>query len=166
MIKNEVISAKQFREKYGRGQLALPSSLSRLAISQHKHFTMKKKKPEQNLQKQLCNFIRKKYPNIYFLSDASGLPIKSWGLRMLLKKTRSTHAALDIVILYPRAPFHALAIELKRESPYLRDGSLKSDQHLQDQQKTIDLLRSINIFARFIWNFEDGKELIEAYLLF
>src|SRR3990172_5113194 len=135
--KTEILSAKEFRAKYAGGAIALPASLSHLLIRQHK--SAKKKKPEQNLQKQLCQWLKLTYPNIYFMSDASGLRV-NMGLRSLIKQTRSRHAALDLVILHPKYRFDGnrksilycgLIIELKKESPFKKDGSLKSDEHLQ-----------------------------------
>lgn len=123
-------------------------------------------KPEQNLQKVLCQWIRIQYPDVYFMSDASGLPIKSWGLRLLLKTTRSNHAAMDIVILEPKGKWHGLVIELKKSSPFKKDGSLLSGEHIRDQQKTIDHLNRVGYYAQFVWDFEVGKELIETYLTF
>ena len=123
------------------------------------------KKPEQNLQKQLCQWIRIQYPDIYFMSDASGLPIGSWGLRNLLKTTRSKHAALDLVILEPRGEYHGLVIELKAKSPYQKDSvSLKNDEHLLEQAKSMRGLHGKNYQVGFIWDFEQGIKYINEYL--
>ena len=106
------------------------------------------------------------------MSDASGLRV-NMGLRSLIKQTRSRHAALDLVILHPKYRFDGnrksilycgLIIELKKESPFKKDGSLKSDEHLQEQQKTIDELNRIGYYAGFVWDLSTGIELINTYL--
>lgn len=154
MNKTIVISAEEYRNMNTRAAIRVPSSQR----------AMKKKQPERHLQKLLCDFIRSNYPDVYFFSDASGMPIKSWGLRSLLKQTRSRHAALDIVILHPRENLHGCIIELKKESPFTLKGKLKSDPHLHEQQKTIDLMNAKGYYTQFIWSLEDGKRLIQNYL--
>lgn len=119
--------------------------------------------PERNLQKNVCLWLKQAYPHVYFMSDASGMRV-SMGLRSLLKQTRSNHAALDLVILEPKGKYHGLIIELKKESPFKKNGELKNDQHLRDQETTMKLLFCRDYKIDWAWDFEQAKKIISEYV--
>ncbi len=121
-------------------------------------------RPEQILQAQISEWIKLQYPHVYFASDHSGMFLKNWGLKIYMKKSRSKHAALDIIILEPKAKFCGLILELKSKTPFTVYRKLKSDRHLQDQQKKIEHLRSKGYYAQFIWSFDHAKQVIEFYM--
>lgn len=124
-------------------------------------------KSEQKLQIKLCSYIKNFYPNVYFSSDPSGLRVTP-GLRNLLKATRSRHAQLDITILAPSRcrKYHALILELKKESPYKKDGQyiFKLNKHISDQIDTMRELEEIGYRATWCWSFEMGKDILAQYL--
>jgi hypothetical protein len=57
-----------------------------------------------------------------------------------------------------------LFLELKITSPYKKDGSLKKDEHLEAQQKTINDLKLKGYLALFCWDFETAINTITDYL--
>ena len=81
-------------------------------------------KPEQQMHRSLCAWLKIAYPCAYFDSDPSGLRV-SVGLRAILKSTRSNHAHLDLFIAEPRGQYHGMFIELKSKTPFKKDGTLK-----------------------------------------
>lgn len=122
-------------------------------------------KPEQHLQKQLCAWMKIQHPTVYFFSDPSGLRVPA-GLRNYLKATRSHHAALDVSILESRMSWSGLILELKAKSPFKKDGkTLLSDPHLEDQHKTMVHLRNRGFMCELVWGFEQGKKIINDYLI-
>lgn len=123
-------------------------------------------RPEQNLQKQISQWMRIQHPDIYFLSDHSGMYFSSWPIRIYMKASRSKHAALDLVFLEPRGVWHGLILELKKDSPFKSNGELMTNKHLQEQEKTIHHLRGKHFKAEWAWQFEQAKTIITDYLKF
>lgn len=121
-------------------------------------------RPEQHLQKQLSAWIRLQYPDVYFLSDHSGMYFSSWPIRIYMKASRSKHAALDLVFLEPRGVWHGLVLELKKETPFKSTGELRVNEHLQAQEKTVNHLRKKNFKTEWGWEFEQCKKIITEYL--
>lgn len=59
-----------------------------------------------------------------------------------------------------------LFLELKAEgnSPFKKDGTLKKDQHLEEQQAMLEKLRKYGYEAKFATGFEEAKQIIDDYL--
>ncbi|WP_294267666.1 hypothetical protein [uncultured Chryseobacterium sp.] len=70
----------------------------------------------------------------------------------------------DVIIFAPRGKFHGLFIELKVESPYLINGNLSKNKHIQAQAATIEELRKLGYHASFQWEWEKIIKLITWYL--
>jgi len=70
----------------------------------------------------------------------------------------------DLIIFQPTNLYFGMFIELKIESPYLKDGiTLKSDKHLKGQLKTINDLRKLGYYANFGVGFDDCQNQIDKY---
>lgn len=128
----------------------------------------KKKVPvmtEKELTKQVCLYIKTKYPNVYFFTDPSGMFQKSWGAKIMLKNNRSKHAQLDIIVLHPMRGFHGCIIELKREGEkiYKKDGAFK-DKHAEEQTESLKHLHSQGYEAVYGIGYEDTIKIIDNYL--
>ncbi len=127
----------------------------------------KSKHSESNLQSGLCKWLKLQHPNVYFFSDfAAGMK-----LTPVMANIRASQApkmkVLDLTILEPRKSYHGLIIELKSDvaSPFLKDGvTLKSNEHLESQQWSINLLKSKGYAACFAVGFDQAKDYIEKYL--
>jgi hypothetical protein len=57
-------------------------------------------------------------------------------------------------------------MELKREdeSPFLKDGSISTGKHIQEQNKSLMKLRSVGYFACFAVGLDDAIQTVEAYM--
>lgn len=55
-------------------------------------------------------------------------------------------------------------LELKVESPFLKDGITPKSEHVSGQQKSINDLRKKGYYANFGVGFEDCKKQIDEYL--
>lgn len=121
------------------------------------------KQPEKHLQKQVCQYLKMQYKDVIFLSECSGLKA-SIGVAMQLKSLRSGKALPDLVILQPSGQYHALCIELKAESIYLKDGSLSKEKHIQEQNEILNRLNEKGYKAQFCCSFDHAKTVIDNYL--
>ncbi len=113
-----------------------------------------KKQPEYNLQVQICRYIVLQYPNVLFMSDTVAQ----------VKLTMPNFKCPDLIIFEPRWGNAGLFIELKAESPYKNNGELKSNEHLQGQFDTMQLLRRKGYICGFAWTFDMAKKIIDEYL--
>jgi len=124
------------------------------------------KHQEYQLQKQICTYLKLQYPTVLFLSDLSGQPMTM--LQAVRNKAiqKDGFSCPDLLILEPRlrGNYHGLFLELKKESPFKKNGQLKSNLHLMKQHESIKLLQERNYVAQFVWTFDDAKLLIDDYL--
>lgn len=149
-----------------------------------KRFIPKKKKTEQNIQLRVCNYLRREYPDVIFLSDyAAGLNLTDHQ-RMVMRAMRSDDGAPDIAIDYPSRGYHGLRIELKaegtviykkdgktlRKAPYTRkyakNGKLfiKRGDHLAEQAAMLRKYNEQGYLGRFCVGFDKAKTLIDWYM--
>lgn len=133
--------------------------------------TNPKSQPEFILQKQLCQFIRNQYPNIFFLSDtvASVRLTEPQQQRNKAIQNSNFHCP-DLMILEPgrgfdgKIQYHGLFLELKVKSPFKKDGTLLKDEHLQKQFDTLARLNERGYKALFVWSMDAGIKIINEYL--
>lgn len=122
-------------------------------------------RPEEALHFQICDYLRLAYPKVMFISESSGLRV-SQGLAAKLKRVRSNHVHLDLYILKPMGEYHGLILELKAKRIHRKDDQTKllKDDHLADQQQTIDRFNKLGYMASFAVNFAETKKIIDNYL--
>lgn len=120
---------------------------------------------EYDLQKRVCAYIEWKYPNVLFLSDTIA-NIRLTAPQQTRNKAiqKKGFKCPDLLILQPNEQYKGLFIELKQNSPFKRDGLLKSNEHLQGQQLSIDRLNELGYYACFAWSFDMTKQIIDDYL--
>ena len=120
---------------------------------------------EERLQMSLVEYMKLQYPNVFVISEPSGIRV-SMGLALKLKKLRSAHTHLDLYILEPVKGYHGLILELKdgKDKIFKKDGTFRSDKHLEDQIDTIEKLRKKGYYSTFAWDFDMAKEIIDDYL--
>ena len=120
---------------------------------------------EKNVHKAICEYLKYQYPKIYFMSDPSGLKM-SIGMATDLKRTRSKHKQLDIVVLEPSGNYHGLVLEVKkdRSEVYRKDGTFKKSVHVDEQNESIEHLREKGYKVEYAFGFEHGVSIIDTYL--
>lgn len=118
---------------------------------------------EEKIQMDIFSWLTDKYPDVLAISESSGVRV-SKGLAMKLKRMRSKHTHCDIYVLRPSNGFHGLVIELKAKNIYKKDGTLFKDEHLEDQQRTIDKLNKEGYYATFAVGYAEAKTIIDDYL--
>jgi len=118
---------------------------------------------EQQLHKQICDYLKWHPDKPMFNTDMSGIRLPM-GLAKKAAALRSERGFPDIVVHEARFVFHGLFLEVKKESPYKKDGTLKAGQHLKEQEEVIKKLLDRGYLAVFVWDFEETKQLIDKYL--
>ncbi len=125
-----------------------------------------KKKNEQKLSIAVSNYLKLQFPNTVFCCDSSGVKL-TMGQAVSLKKQRSVHKIPDMIILEPspNGVYHFMVLELKtiEATPYLKNGSLSKSEHIQEQNKTLELLRTKGAYAEFAVGIDDAISKIKGY---
>lgn len=126
---------------------------------------MKRTYPEYELQKAFCKYLNLKHTSILFSSDTIanlGLTPQQQGRNKAIQK-EGFHCP-DVIIFEPKGGYHGLFIELKVTTPYKKDSTLKKNEHLENQYKTILDLRKRGYCANFATGFDEAVEQLENYL--
>tara|TARA_R110000744_G_scaffold148351_2_gene261405 strand:- start:18986 stop:19360 length:375 start_codon:yes stop_codon:yes gene_type:complete len=121
---------------------------------------------EKDLHRQICSYLKIKYPNVIFLSDMSGLKT-SIGTAVQMKKLRSSKGLPDLIILKPNKEFSGLLIEIKTKTSdvYLKDGkTLKNNEHVKEQSKILNRLSLLGYKAVYGIGFDNCVKIIDGYL--
>ena len=125
------------------------------------------KHEEYELQKSVARYLSYQYPDVEFLSDTIAsvkLTERQAGRNKLIQK--QGFKSPDLLILEPRKEFCGLFIELKIDTPFKKDGTIKasSKDHLKLQHECLQKLTSKGYCAQFSWNFDMTKKIIDEYL--
>jgi len=118
---------------------------------------------EKELHKQICQYIKWQYPKVLFNTDMSGIKL-TIGQAKAMKNLRSSRGFPDIQIYEPRKNYAGLFLEVKKETPFKKNGELKSDKHLKEQADVMRMLTERNYLAHWVWEFEQAKKIIDEYL--
>ncbi len=118
---------------------------------------------EKQLHKQITDYILLQYPKVIFNTDSSGIKL-SMGQAVQMKKLRSGNGFPDITIYEKNLYFNALFLEVKKETPFKKDGQLKKNKHLKEQSIMHVRLEDRGYRALFVWNFKGAKVVIDSYL--
>ena len=131
-------------------------------------------KREENLQRQVCTYLRLQYPHVIFRSDfASGLHL-TMNQAVTNKSLQSSRSFPDLFIYKPMQRgdkyYAGLALELKKEGTTIyvkigpRKGELVSDPHIIEQAEMLRELNRLGYLARFGVGFDQCKRIVDWYL--
>jgi len=120
---------------------------------------------EKRLHIAICNYIRETYPKVLFTSESSGIRVPMNQAREL-KKMRSCSGLPDIMILEPRRSYYGLFLEIKKAGTtiFKKNGDIRSDAHLKEQEEILHQLKQKGYFAEFVVGYEEAKSIIDFYL--
>jgi len=122
---------------------------------------------EYDLQVAVCRYLSYQYPDVEYMSDTiANLKLTQTQASRNKKIQKNGFKCPDILILEPKNNFCGLFIELKLETPYKKDGTIKAsaNDHLKGQLETIEKLNAKGYKAFFSWGFDMTKEIIDNYL--
>lgn len=126
------------------------------------------KHDEYELQKSVALYISLQYPDVDFTSDTiASVKLTERQARRNKLVQKAGFKMPDILILEPRKNFFGLFIELKIETPFKKDGTIKasSKDHLKLQYECLQKLTSKGYKADFSWSFDMTKKIIDDYLI-
>jgi hypothetical protein len=120
---------------------------------------------EYSEHKAVANYIKLQYPKVIFTSDSSGIRLSIGNAKKMLA-LKAKYKIPDLIILEPNSISNGLIIEIKRKdkSPYLKNGNLSKSEHVQSQNKTLEMLRDKGYSACFGVGFDNCKEIIDNYM--
>jgi hypothetical protein len=122
---------------------------------------------EYDLQVAVCRYLSYQYPDVEYMSDTiANLKLTQTQASRNKKIQKNGFKCPDLIIFEPRNNFFGLFIELKLETPFKKDGTIKAsaNDHLKGQLETIEKLNAKNYYAVFSWGFDMTKEIIDNYL--
>ncbi|NOQ31759.1 MAG: hypothetical protein GQ570_11615 [Helicobacteraceae bacterium] len=126
-----------------------------------------KKYLEKDLEDDVSEFLQTKYKKVLYRFDAvAGLKL-SIGQANRIKKLHGVNnrGFVDLTIFESNRYYHALMIELKITTPYLKDGkTLKKDKHLKEQSDYHQKLRDKGYAVYFATGLKECIEIIDEYM--
>jgi len=121
---------------------------------------------EKNIYYQLAQYMRYQYPKIIYKFDTGADMRLTIGQAVKQKRLNPTRGFPDLIIFARRGIHSGLFIEIKKEgkSPLKRDGTLKKDIHLHEQDKMHIRLRKEGYTGGFGVGFDECQQMIDSYL--
>lgn len=137
-------------------------------LSQYKSHKPYKAKVQHEWSAQLafCKWLKLQYPNVRFRSDiqsAGKLSPQMQNIKLIIDPFRGWP---DIQIYHQVGNYCGLMIEMKRldSGTFLKDGSLSSQKHIQEQAEMHDYLRNLGWSVCFAEGFEEAKNKFIEYI--
>ena len=129
---------------------------------------------EEQIQIMCSDWMNIRYPELsklYFFNSFQGMRL-NFGQIKKAKKTGGLKTGLpDFMFLKNNGTYSSLFIELKKESPYNKDGSLQKHfdkktgrDHYADQNDVLELLKLEGHYACFAWSFDQFKKIVTDYM--
>ena len=121
-----------------------------------------------NKEYQICKaisvYLKLQYPSVLFHWDLAGLNL-SRAQAGMMKAIQGERGYPDLFIAKRKLKCGGMYLEIKAESPFLKDGkTLKSNNYLKEQQQNHIKLRSEGYVADFVVGFDAAKKAIDLYL--
>lgn len=120
---------------------------------------------EAVIHRELCKYIRLKYPKVLFTSDLGGVRLtKKQAITAKLLRKKRGHP--DLTLYEPRGGAVGLQIELKAESARIwkRDGTLRKNEHLQEQLEYMNDLQKRGWSCTFAIGLDEAIRIIDSYM--
>lgn len=113
----------------------------------------------------VCQYLRVKYPKVIFLSDGSGVRVTP-GVAKQIAVLKSSKGIPDLIILEPRGGYNGLCIEMKAKDKtvYRKDGSLRSDKHIEQQWEVLRGLQMKGYYSTFAIGQDEAMAIIDEYM--
>lgn len=148
----------QLYEKIARYlQLQYPGAIYRFDIAADLKLTMGQAAKHKRLHP------RRGYPDLFIAEPTAPKAVKK-----LYREDENGAQSVGYVFSTKDSMdmYAGLYLELKAEgnSPFKKDGSLKKDEHLEEQQAMLESLRVKGYKAEFAVGFEGAKQIIDDYL--
>lgn len=152
----------------------MPSVFQNQTIETRPRYIPKNVKHEESLQKQVCHYLRLRYPNVIFRSDfASGLKMSKYQA-IQHKNMQSSRAWVDLFIYTPRKidgkQYAGLGLELKKEGTTIivkqgpRKGQIVANDHIKEQYYMMQTLQKLGYYCDFGIGYDHAVAIIDWYM--
>ena len=135
-------------------------------------------KKEELLHLNVCDYLRKNYPDVLFRTDFSSGMKMSPGQAAKHKKFQKSRAWPDLFIaesgvvefkedgLIAHLRKNGMFLELKADGTklYKKDGTLRKNEHIEEQAEMLDKLNESGYYARFAVGYDQAIQIITDYL--
>lgn len=134
----------------------------RISVDEYRK-RVKKTASEADVQTMVCRYLRSK--GVPFRTDKDGQFVSGYS-----RKIKSEHKGLtgfpDLVIPLQRGGYGGLVLELKKEGVrvYKKDGEIREDEHLKQQQWWLDWFSAIGCKASFACGYDEAIKIIDEYI--
>lgn len=120
---------------------------------------------ERDVATQLAQYLQLRYPDVIYRFDLAADLKLTPGQARRHKIMHPKRGHPDLFLAEPRAGFHGLFIEIKKDGVRLftKTGKAASD-HIAEQADMLDQLRARGYTAEFGVGFDDCKRIIDEYL--
>ena len=124
------------------------------------------RKAEENLHLKICDYLRKNYPDVLFRTDFSSGMKMSPGQAAKHKKFQKSRAWPDLFIAESNILASGLFLEIKAENVivFKRNGEIRKNKHLIEQDKMLKELNKKGYRARFVIGYKQAIFEIQEYL--
>lgn len=139
--------------------------MKKITSKQFKKMQQSKGLSEEQEQTLLCKWIKKNYPNVLYTVDLGGIRLQQHQRRIMSSRSKRGHP--DIIFQeWFLDKYCGLAIEFKKTGIKVskKDGTLRKDEHLEEQLEYIVALKERYYIAGFVCGLESAKKVISAYL--
>ena len=123
-------------------------------------------KKEETLHLKVCDYLRKNYPNVLFRTDFSSGMKMTPGQAAKHKKFQKSRAWPDLFVAESNNFASGLFLEIKAEDVIVfnRNGKIRKNKHLIEQDKMLKELRKKGYRARFAIGYNQAIFEIQQYL--
>ena len=123
-------------------------------------------KKEENLHLKVCDYLRKNYPDVLFRTDFSSGMKMTPGQAAKHKKFQKGRAWPDLFIAESNNFASGLFLEIKAENVivFKKNGKVRKNKHLIEQDKMLKELRKKGYRARFAIGYNQAIFEIQQYL--
>jgi len=151
-------------EKTGQNQIDFMSQYHSRKTA--KVVTPTAKRTEWQEQLAFCKWLKMQYPQVRFRSDIQSAGKLSPAMQNIKSIIDPFRGWPDITIYHKIGQYCGLMIELKRENSglYLKDGSLSTNKHIQEQKEVHEFLRHNGWYVVFAQGMADAKVKFDEYL--
>jgi hypothetical protein len=120
---------------------------------------------ETKVQIDVSEYIKDKFPDVIFTAESSGIKL-TMGQSIVAKRCRSSRGLPDIWIVEPRKGYAGCFLELKKDDVkiYKKNGELRNEKHLQEQEEISYRLKQKGYFCEFAVGYDEAVKIVDWYL--
>jgi len=117
---------------------------------------------ERKIHKRIVGYLKTAHPQVRFCSTLDGEKFGSFQAQAV-RALQWGRGIPDLLIFHPTQLYTGLALEIKKDTVFRKDGKLKAGEHLAEQQDWLDYFSNIGWCARFGCGFSQSIDIIDSY---